>query len=136
MRSKIRNRHLYRLITPVSALASVASGNHIEELADSQCVLELPLLVGFLRRPVYHMPEELITGLIMKGHYRNYLRFPDSVQSISLPMLPSEQAANALVSTWSHSFQVQMISGKVPHGIYRHPSAVFTVDAFAKSIKK
>ena len=83
-----------RVIAPVSIMSPP---DLVKELSQSQVTVAMPLLIGYLRRPVYYQPEEAFTckprwiesilDLMMKSHFRHFVRAPPSLQDMRVPVI-------------------------------------------------
>ena len=70
MRYNVRVRKLAqeceaRVVTPVSIMSPP---DLVKELAQSQVTVVMPLLIGYIRRPVYHHPEEAFTCKLRRSY--------------------------------------------------------------------
>ena len=91
---RIAQEYDARVITPVSIMSP---SELVRELCQCQVTVEMPLIIGYLRRPVYYQPEEAFTcklsrsisilDLLMKSHFRHYLRAPPSLQDMRVPLI-------------------------------------------------
>lgn len=58
---KLAGDYEARVVTPVSIMTPP---DLVKELAQSQVTVVMPLLIGYLRRPVYQLPEEAFTSKV------------------------------------------------------------------------